>query len=442
MKKHWLLSIAAFASLSLVAAACAGDEEPTGGGQSPGADPCAAEFGCVEIGAQDPIRFASFLVITTADAPLGTDSQRGVELGLDYHPDEAFDGTPAEFLGHSLELQAEDDQCSAEGGQAGATKLAADPTIVAVIGTSCSSAALGVADRTLSEAGILLVSPSNTNATLTTEEQHQPYYARTAHSDAVQGAVDAVFAYNELGWKTAATIHDESIYSEGLAGVFAQRFQELGGTIVAEEAVASDDTDFRQLLTSISAQNVDGIFYPLFIAAGGTVTQQAKETGGLEDVGLFGADGMTSPDLIEAAGADVAEGLYLSGPDTTAFTETIPYREEFVPAYEDAYGEKPIAAFHAHAFDAIGMMLQAVEEVAIQEEDGSLKIPRTALKDAFFGITGYDGITGTLACTPLGECQTNYSIAVFQVTGGAIPEEPLFNQSPEEIASVFPDLAP
>ena len=70
---------------------------------------------------------------------------------------------------------------------------------MAVIGTSCSSAALGVADTILSEKGILLFSPSNTNPALTSEEAHQPFYARTAHNDRIQGAIVAEFALNELG---------------------------------------------------------------------------------------------------------------------------------------------------------------------------------------------------------------------------------------------------
>ncbi|MGH2710219.1 MAG: branched-chain amino acid ABC transporter substrate-binding protein [Actinomycetota bacterium] len=435
-----LRRLAAVGVVALVAAGCGdGGGGGTAGG---GGDPCTEdEFGCVEIAPGDPIRLASLLVITTADAPLGTDSQRAVEMGLDYHPDETFDGTAGELLGHPLELQPEDDQCSADGGQAGATKLASDPTIVSVVGTSCSSAALGVADRILSDAGILLVSPSNTNAFLTSADQHEPFYARTAHSDAVQGAVDAVYAFNELGWETAVTIHDESVYSDGLATVFAERFTELGGEVLSEEAVASDDTDFRQLLTSIAADAPDGIFMPMFIAAGGGITAQASEEAGLADTELFGADGMTSPDYIEAAGAEAAESVLLSGPDTSAFESGDFYQNEFVPTYQETYGEKPTAAFHAHSFDATGMILQAIEEVAVEGDDGSLQIPRTALKDAFFAISGYQGITGELACTELGECQTNYTIGVFKVAGGAIPETPEFSLDPAGIAGVFPDLA-
>ncbi len=96
-------------------------------------------------------------------------------------------------------LSNEDDLCSADGGQAGGTALAADPEIVAVIGTSCSSAALGVADTILGDKGIILLSPSNTNPGLTAEGTHQPFYLRTAHNDKIQGAIVSDFVYGDSG---------------------------------------------------------------------------------------------------------------------------------------------------------------------------------------------------------------------------------------------------
>ncbi|MEM7336101.1 MAG: hypothetical protein AAF490_28735, partial [Chloroflexota bacterium] len=69
---------------------------------------CEDAIGCVEVSAGDPIRVASALVITGPNESLGLDSQYGVEIAL---------ADRGEILGHSLELQAEDDGCSAEGGQ-------------------------------------------------------------------------------------------------------------------------------------------------------------------------------------------------------------------------------------------------------------------------------------------------------------------------------------
>ena len=79
----------------------------------------------------------------------------------------------------------------------------------------------------------------------------------------------AEFVYNELGLRSAATIHDGSPYAEQLQQVFADVFAELGGTITAQEAVNVGDTDMRPVLTSIATGAPDIIYYPIFIAEGG-----------------------------------------------------------------------------------------------------------------------------------------------------------------------------
>ncbi len=178
------------------------------------------------------------MVISGADAALGQDSQNGAVLAGDYL-DGTFDGKDGQVLGHDITWTHEDELCTAEGGQAGGTALAADPSIVAVIGTSCSSAALGVADTIMSEKGILLFSSSNTNPALTSEEAHQPFYARTAHNDRIQGAIVAEYAYNEQGATKLATIHDESPYTQGLTAAAALNFEAAGG----------DDHDVRSRST-------------------------------------------------------------------------------------------------------------------------------------------------------------------------------------------------
>ncbi|HVM18810.1 MAG TPA: branched-chain amino acid ABC transporter substrate-binding protein [Egibacteraceae bacterium] len=395
--------IAVLIVLLLAAVACA---EEGGGGEGAAECPPDDEFGCVTVAEGEPIRLATLLVISTADAPLGQDSQNGVTLAVNDH---------GEVLGHEVELMHEDEQCSAEGGTTGARRIAAEEGIVAVIGTSCSSAG-EPASQILSEQGIVLMSPSNTAPSLTDPETRQDFYFRTAHNDNIQGAAMAQFAAEELGVERAATIHDGSPYAEQLQQVFAETFQsEYGGEITTQEAVGPEDTDFRPVLTSIAAGDPEFIYYPIFIAAGGHITAQARETSGLEEADLAGADGMFSPDFIEAAGPQNAEGMYLSGPDLDFRGDF--YRDEFLPAYEEEFGSQPTAAFHAHAYDATQMILTAIEEAALQGDDGSLVIPRTALRDALEGMQ-HDGIVGQLECDENGDCNQEATISVSQVQDG------------------------
>ncbi len=418
-KRTWFVPLALVGALALFAAACAeegggGAETGPTGATTGGAADCEADpFGCVEVGAGEPITIGTLLAISGDVAFLGLDSQYGVELAVDYL-DGAFDGNPGQIAGHDVQLVNEDDGCSAEGGQAGATKLAADPQMVAVIGTSCSSAALGVADQILADKGIMLISPSNTNPNLTAEGVTTGWYARTAHNDKIQGAIVANFAYDELGARSAATINDESPYADALAAVFRQVFESKGGTITAAEAIQSTDTDFKPLLTAIGQDSPDVLYFPNFNPACALITKQAADVPGLKDTALIGSDGCADPSYTDTAG-DAANGAYISQPDTSAFQEGEFYQNEFLPAYEELVGKTPTAAFHAHAFDAFNILAMAIEAVAIDNGDGSISIPRTALKDAVLATSGHQGVTGTITCNPFGDCATEVTIGLYQV---------------------------
>jgi branched-chain amino acid transport system substrate-binding protein len=393
MKKFAAISLLLL--VSMVATAC---------GPSAAPFECSDAIGCVTIAPGDPVRIGYSLVISGPNETLGVDSRRGVEIAI---------ADKGEVLGHSIELVGEDSLCSAEGGQTALTKLVSDPSLIGVIGTNCSSAG-EPASRIASDAGMVLISPSNTAPSLTDPNMSwNPGYLRSCHNDKVQGAAMAQFVYNELGLRSAATIHDGSPYADQLQQVFAETFKELGGTITAQEAVNVGDTDMRPILTTIAADSPEFLYYPIFIAEGGFITVQAKEIAGLENTILAGADGMMSPDFIEAAGA-AAEGMYISGPNL-AFGN--PMYDHFLEVHTEKYGEDPLSAFHAHAYDGASMLMAAIEKVAVQDDDGTLHIGRQALRDALYGTKNFEGITGTLNCNEYGDC-ADPEIAVNQIQSG------------------------
>jgi branched-chain amino acid transport system substrate-binding protein len=230
----------------------------------------------------------------------------------------------------------------------------------------------------------------------------------------------AEFAFNDLGVTKAAAIHDGDPYTEGLASVFADAFTELGGEMVAFEAEAADATNVEPLLTSVAAAGPEFIYYPVFIPLGSLLTNTAAEVAGLEGVILAGADGVQSPSFLENT-VGTSEGMYVSGPDLS-FSNTF-YEEEFLPAYIEMFGTEPTAPFHAHAYDATVMVLNAIVASAKQDADGTLLIGRQALRDALFATSGMEGITGTISCDEYGDC-ADPKIAVSQVQDGAfVPTE-------------------
>jgi branched-chain amino acid transport system substrate-binding protein len=351
------------------------------------------KIGVVKIKRSEPIHIAAWFVVAGPDASLGTDTKRGVEI--------AIDDKKGKLLGHPIKLTVQDTGCNAEGGQAAATKLAADPTIVAAIGSNCSSEAKpGV--PILWKAGIVTVSPSNAAPDLTDPKRGPEYdgYLRTCYNDKVQGAVAAEFAGEVLKVKRAATIHDGSAYAEQLQAVFADTFKKLEGTITSQEAVSPTDTDMCPVLTKIAAGKPQFIYYPIFIAAGGHITRQVKEVKGLEKVYLMGADGIFSPDFYKAVG-EAAVGMFHSSPDFSDFA--VGYKK-FLEEHQKKYGEKPLAPFHAHAYDAAMMIFAAIQKVAKKAPDGTLYIGRQKLRDALYATKNFKGLTGNLTCDRYGDC--------------------------------------
>jgi branched-chain amino acid transport system substrate-binding protein len=264
------------------------------------------------------------------------------------------------------------------------------------------------------KAGIATVSPSNTAPKLTDPMRGPDFdgYLRVAHNDKVQGLVAATFARKVLKVASAATIHDGSPYAEGLANAFAENFKKQGGSITSQEAVSPTDTDMKPVLTRIASGKPDLVYYPIFIAAGGFVTRQAREIEGLKNTKLMGADGLLSPDFAKAAG-DSARGMYLSSPDLTPEALGPRYGKEFVPKYEKKFGQKPTSGFHAHAYDAAMVVFAAIQKVG-KSQGGSLYIGRKALRDALFATKGHKGLTGTVTCNQYGDCADPH-IAVYQV---------------------------
>jgi branched-chain amino acid transport system substrate-binding protein len=376
-------------------------------------------IGVVKIKPGEPIHIACWFVVAGPDTSLGTDTKRGVEI--------AIGDKGGKLLGFPIKLSVQDTGCNAEGGQAAATKLAADPTIVAAIGSSCSSEARPGAPI-LWKAGIPSVSPSTTGPFLTDPKRGPEFggYLRTAHNDKIQGAVAAQFAFKQLKVKKTATIHDGSPYAEQLQAVFVETFKKLGGTITSQEAVAPTDTDMRPVLTKIATGKPEFIYYPVFIAAGGHITRQVKEVKGLEKVSLMGADGIFSPDFYKAAG-ETAVGMYHSSPDFSAFGEGY---KIFLEKHQKKYGEKPIAPFHAHAYDAAMMIFAAIEKVAKKAPDGTLYIGRKALTDGLYATKNFKGLTGNLSCDKYGDC-ADPRIAIYKTNAENIkklvlPDKPFW----------------
>lgn len=401
------LSVVLFVVLALVFTGCAVPAAAPAGGEAGGeaeggALECADELGCVEIAPDEALRLGYMLTISGATAFLGEDSLGGIEIAIDER---------GELLGHEIELVGEDSLCNSEGGQTAATKITADDSILGIVGTTCSGSA-SAALPIVSEAGMFMVSASNTDPRLTDPDTESgglwmPGYYRTAHNDIFQGRIAAEFLYNELGKRKLATIHDGSTYADSLQAVAADVFTELGGEVVFQGAVNVGDTDMRPILTEVAASAPDALYFPIFEPEGNLIAAQSTEISGLEELTLMGADGLYVDSFPENTGP-ASVGMYLSsslvsGPEYEAFLET----------WEAKFGGPPPSAYHAMAYDAANLIMNAIETAAQVGEDGTIVVGRQALRDAMSATSGFDGLTGNLTCSETGDCATGEALGVY-----------------------------
>ena len=408
MKFKFMRLLGVLFAFALVAAACGGSDDASSSGSS--SESSSADehdslgdgsLGTVTVEAGEDIQIRALNAITGDVAFLGIPNQRGVEQAIaDFGDIHGFSVT----IGTGL-----DDLCSADGGQAAAQTIVADEDVVGVIGTSCSGAATA-ASPLISEAGMVMISPSNTSPALTSDlagtagdNYHAGYY-RTAHNDLFQGAAMAKFVYEELGISEAAAIHDGDPYTQGLAQAFADAFENLGGSVTGFTGVNKEDTDMVPVLTEIAAGSPGALFFPIFQPAGDFVADQAPGVSGLEGVVLLGADGLQVQTFMELPQAN---GMYLSGPDlrygSNTNQSTGATADKFLADYESNNGNAPEAPFWAHSYDATTILLEAIK-AASHSHDGNLEIDRAGVREYLDNLSGYEGIIGTLSCDDFGDC--------------------------------------
>lgn len=336
-----------------------------------------------------------------------TDILQGAQIAVDEYNEAGG------IQGFATELVVEDDGCAPDGGRAAAETLAANPEIVAVIGHVCSGASMAAAE-VYDEARIPMVSPSSTSPAFTA--LGLDVVNRTAWNDNIQGLSSAHYTYDVLGLRRAVVLHDNDAYGRALAQVYQTEFETLGGEILAFQAIDVNQTDYRGLLSDVTSDNPDVIFFGGYDDQASLLVQQIREMG-LQDVVFFSDDGTYNQEFLDTAGP-AAEGTYVSfASPPSGVAEAL--NAVFDRAYEEAYGEPPdsVGPFHAHAYDAATILLNAITEVAHLQGD-RLIINREQLIDAVRGTQNFRGLTGNLTCNERGECGAGGEVVVVQVVNG------------------------
>lgn len=410
-KKYTVVGLLLAATLAVAACVGAVPEVETMATEEPAAEAPMEEApadmsGMVVVSAGGTIRIGGSFALTGPIPDPGKDIRYGAEIAIDDL------NAAGGFEGFSFELVAEDGACDGTQGTNVGNKFAADETIVAVSGGTCSGETLGLMPI-LQAARIPFVSPSATNPNITSEECD--VCNRVALSDSLQGATNADFVVDDLGIMQIAIVHDNSDYGKGLADIFQDSALALGGEVTGFEGVQVGDTDFRALLARIGADGPGIVFFGGYSTEAGLIAQQMSETPGLEETLFMSVDGAYTQQYLDAAGA-AAEGTYIS---FLAGADAEEMNTEFDAKYMEKYGVSPddLGPFHAQSYDSVKLIGAAIMAVGTME-DGNLVIDREALISAIRSIDSMEGLTGTIKCDGIGECGAG-GVQIYRVSEGS-----------------------
>jgi branched-chain amino acid transport system substrate-binding protein len=294
----------------------------------------------------------------------------------------------SQIKGHAIKVQVEDDGCTeADIAVQAAERLLGQEGLIGVIGPDCSAGA-EAAQPVYAEAGVVTISGSATETTLTTGQPEGGFFFRTAYRNDLEGTLAGLFATSGLEVQRVYFVDDSESYGRDLADA-AQTAMEGQGVTVTRDSVSRGTVNFSELAAKIAGESPDLVGFAGFNPEAALLFRQLRDAG---YKGRFGAgDAAWGPPFIEPVGAAAAEGVLFAGC-------SLPLPADLVADFQKLHGHPPEdSAFVAQYADAATILLDAVAEVAVEETDGSLTIDPMALRDAVRATRLEDGISGPVA---------------------------------------------
>jgi branched-chain amino acid transport system substrate-binding protein len=353
------------------------------------------------------VRIGVNLELSGRFANIGNATLQGIEAALAQMPD-----------ADRFELSICDNATLVEQSVACANRFV-DEGVLAVLGAISTSMSIPAAEI-LQSAGIIMISTSSTNPATT---QIGDWIFRMAYTDDFQGTVAARYAFNDLGARSAIVFRQQDDdYSFGLAGFFAQEFENQGGSTIVVDFVANT-VDFSAQISDILGEPADVIYYSGFCPEGATLMPALRAAGFTQQI--LGADASDSSECPVSGGAAFDGYLFtgFGGPEVLA-DDAAARAEEFRQFFDV---QNPQATdfngFTLAGADSMNVIAQAVRDAGLTD--------RAAVRDALHALEGYAGVSGDITFAGTDGTPADRTIAFFQYSvpgadGSAWSSESLF----------------
>ncbi|WP_414657088.1 branched-chain amino acid ABC transporter substrate-binding protein [Deinococcus sp. VB343] len=344
------------------------------------------------------VKIATISPLSGSSSNLGLQIKNGTQLAVnEMKPQFAK-------LGMNLSLVAYDDQADPATGTAAARRVAADKTILGVVGTLNSGVAIP-ASQALAPSKVAMVSPANTNEKVT--DRGLKNMNRICARDDAQGPAGADFVVDTLKAKKVYVLNDKTPYGEGLAAQAEKRLKAKGVQVVQSEGVAGEERDFTAIITKIQTLKPDAIYFGGLYGQVGPFAQQLRAKG--IQTPIVGGDGFDSEDLIKLAGSAGANNIYFT--TVAPPLDAVPAAKVMAANFKKTFGSD-VQGYGIMGYDAAKVVLQGILDAA--RKNGNKAPSRAQVETAIRSGTFKNLLTGEVSFDKNGDRKSGkmYVIAV------------------------------
>jgi len=299
--------------------------------------------------------------------------------------------------GHPLEVKVYNDETDSAKTATLANTLIEQDEVLAIIGSTGTGQTMAMLDA-VTTAEIPLVSCA-AGIGIVEPVADRYWVFKTPQAD--RDVVNELYKYMEsIGITKVAIITSTSGYGASGRNFLLSAAANYSITIVDDQTFASSDTSMQTQLGLIKETDAEAVICWDTDQASARV---AKDMQTLQfTIPLYCSHGVANPGFLSTAG-DAANGVIISAgkllivddlPDSDAQKDVLAsYKEE----YEAEYGAGTINTFGGHAYDALYMIVEALEDM---DPDLTLSESRAAIRDGLEQITDFVGISGIFTMSP------------------------------------------
>jgi branched-chain amino acid transport system substrate-binding protein len=282
------------------------------------------------------------------------------------------------ILDQEVRIIVGDDACNGEQAVALANKFVSDG-VVFVAGHICSDAAIP-ASPVYAAAGILMISPTSTNPTLT--ERGLTNVFRVVGRDDIQGVMAGNYLADHWGDQQIAILHDGTAYVKGLADETKKQLNARGVAEGLYEQIEQGALDFGGLIDRMEGGGIDVVYFPGRDPEVGLFIRQARNRG--MKFQLVTGDNNVTESFRMIAGDATEDTLLTSYPDP----RDNPEAAELVAELRARQFPPDLPPLYMYA--TIQVWAQAAEKAGTFEVGAVSKVLRDGEFDTVVGRIGFD----------------------------------------------------